>query len=163
MGKGSYMENEPLCAGVPWQVRRAQTGRPTRWQFGAIVIKMIGMTEITTTDRDQRGRYKTGNIGGGRPKGARSKLGEAFLEDLRDAWNERGATALARCAEEEPGTFCKIIASLLPKSIDINVAVDVAEFATKFHTACAMLGNDPPRPRKRLPGQPLVIEHDDGS
>jgi hypothetical protein len=120
------------------------------------------MSEITTqTDRDERGRYKTGNIGGGRPKGARSKLGEAFLEDLRDAWNERGATALARCAEEEPGTFCKIIASLLPKTVDLNMTLNVSDFADKFAQAVALLGNtEPPRLRRHpLPGQPRVIEH----
>ena len=123
------------------------------------------MSEMQTqTDRDERGRYKTGNIGGGRPKGARSKLGEAFLEDLRDAWNERGATALARCAEEEPGTFCKIIASLLPKTIDLNMSIDAVAFADKFRMACELLGNEPaPRQiRRPLPGQrPVIIEHDE--
>jgi hypothetical protein len=125
---------------------------------------LAGMSETTTSnDRDERGRYKTGNIGGGRPKGARSKLGEAFLEDLRDAWNERGATALARCAEEEPGTFCKIIASLLPKTVDLNMTLNVSDFADKFRMACELLGNEPaPRQiRKPLPGQPRTIEHDD--
>jgi hypothetical protein len=119
------------------------------------------MSEITTSgDRDERGRFQTGNTGGGRPRGARNKLGEAFLEDLRDAWNERGATALARCAEEEPGTFCKIIASLLPRTVDINLAIDVADFSTRFQAALAMLGNEAPRQiRKRLPGQPRIVEH----
>jgi hypothetical protein len=124
---------------------------------------MMAMSETSTADRDtQTGRFLPGNAGnGGRKPGQRNKLGEAFLEDLREAWNEHGASALARCAKDEPGTFCKIVSSLLPKTIDLNVAVDVADFATKFRTACAMLGNDePPRPRRPLPGQPKVIEHD---
>jgi hypothetical protein len=125
------------------------------------------MSEITTATNDRdttTGRFLPGNAGnGGRKLGQRNKLGEAFLEDLRDAWNEHGAMALARCAKDEPGTFCKIVSSLLPKTIDLNVAVDVGDFATKFRTACAMLGNDvaPPRPRRALPGQPKVIEHAD--
>jgi hypothetical protein len=43
------------------------------------------------------------------------------------------------------------------------VAVDVADFSTRFQTALAMLGNEPtpPQIRKRLPGQPRVIEHTD--
>jgi hypothetical protein len=124
------------------------------------------MSEITTSaDRDGRtGRFLPGNAGnGGRKLGQRNRLGEAFLENLRDAWHEHGATALARCADEDPATFCKIVASLLPKTIDLNVAVDVGDFAMRFRSACAMLGNDvvPPRPRRPLPGQPKVIDHDD--
>jgi hypothetical protein len=133
----------------------------SRWRATAHRDILAGMSEITTqTDRDERGRYKTGNIGGGRPKGARSKLGEAFLEDLRDAWNERGAESLRRCVEEEPGTFCKIVASLLPRDLNINVAIDAVAFADKFRVACELLGNtEPPRQvRRPLPGQ-RVIEH----
>jgi hypothetical protein len=70
--------------------------------------------------------------------------------------------ALQRCAEEEPAQFVRVVASLMPKDINLNVAVDVADFATKFRTACAMLGNtEPSRLRRPLPGQ-RVIEHDDG-
>jgi hypothetical protein len=124
---------------------------------------VASMTDTATTSvqgdhRDGRGRFLAGNSGnGGRPKGARSKLGEAFLEDLRDAWNEHGATALKRCAEEEPAAFCKIIAGLLPKTIDLNLEINPADFASKFRSAQALLGNEEP------PGlrQPLrVIEHD---
>jgi hypothetical protein len=123
------------------------------------------MSETTQNDRDERtGRFVAGNSGnGGRRRGARSKLGEAYLEDLRDAWNELGAQALRQCAEQEPGTFCKIIASLLPKTIDLNIAVDATAFADRFRTASELLGNEPsPRLRKPLPGQPRVIEHDNG-
>jgi hypothetical protein len=112
------------------------------------------MSEITTqADRDGKtGRFLPGNSGlGGRPKGSRNKLGEAFLEDLRDAWNEHGASALQRCAEDDPAAFCKIIASLLPKTIDLNVAIDAGNFAERFKSAVALLGNpEPPRPRRPL-------------
>jgi len=97
------------------------------------------------TERDGKtGRFLPGNTGfGGRPRGARSKLGEAFLEDLRDAWMTQGATALRRCAEEEPAQFCKIVASLMPKDFNVNVDLDAAQFATDFRRAVAMLGNEP--------------------
>jgi hypothetical protein len=120
------------------------------------------MSEITTqTDRDERGRYKTGNIGGGRPKGARSKLGEAYVADLRDCWETHGAVALARCATEEPAQFVRVVASLMPKDINLNVAIDAVAFADRFNMACELLGNEAPRQvRKPLPGQRVVIEHD---
>src|SRR3954452_12522100 len=92
------------------------------------------------------GRFVPGNSGfGGRPKGSRNKLGEAFLEDLRDAWNEHGASALARCAREEPGTFCRIVSGLLPKTIDLNVDINVGDFAERYRAALQSLGNEPPR------------------
>jgi hypothetical protein len=116
------------------------------------------MTEITShEDRDSKtGRFLPGNSGlGGRPKGARSKLGEAFLEDLRDAWNAHGIEALRRCATEEPSQFCRIISNLLPRDIDINLAatVDAVSFAERFRTAVELLGNEPPQPKMR------TIEH----
>jgi hypothetical protein len=43
-------------------------------------------------------------------------LGEQFLEDLRSAWLTHGPEALEKCATEDPAAFCKIVASLLPKT-----------------------------------------------
>jgi hypothetical protein len=131
------------------------------------VLSCSAMSEITdiAEQRDRGGRFVNGGKPGpGRPVGSRSRLGEQFLLDLKTAWAECGEDALRRCADEDPAAFCKIVASLLPKTIDLNVAVDVNSFATKFRTACALLGNpEPLRPRRSLPNQPLVIEHNDVS
>ena len=64
---------------------------------------LLGMTETTVIERDKKnGRFLAGNAGnGGRRPGARNKLGEQFLEDLRDSWVEQGPRALARCAEDD--------------------------------------------------------------
>jgi hypothetical protein len=106
------------------------------------------MSETTIIDppsvkeKDRGGRFVNGGKPGpGRPVGSRSKLGEAFLEDLRDAWNEHGATALAKCAVTEPAAFCKIVASLMPRDVNLNIGVDAAAFVEKFRTAQALLGN----------------------
>src|SRR4030088_445023 len=120
---------------------------------------MSDITETAATDerRDRGGRFVIGGKPGpGRPPGARSKLGEAFLEDLRDAWNEHGKEALRRCAMEDPSQFCRIISNLLPRDIDINLtgSIDVADFATRFRTAVELLGNPaPPQAKMR------TIEH----
>jgi hypothetical protein len=100
-------------------------------------------TEIVN-ERDSRGRFVTGNIGGGRKPGSRGKLGEQFVSDLRDAWLEYGVEALRECAKSEPAAFCKIIASLLPRDVSLTVdVVDPAQFASKFRHAIELLGNDP--------------------
>jgi hypothetical protein len=79
-------------------------------------------------DRDEtNGRfvYGHGNVGGGRPRGSRVKLTEAFLSDLSDSWDVHGIKALNTCATTEPATFCKIVANILPKKIDSTLEVNV--------------------------------------
>ncbi len=53
----------------------------------------------------------------GRPKGARSKLGEAFLDALLIDFTEHGMDAIRRVCEDDPGTYIRIVASLLPKEV----------------------------------------------
>jgi hypothetical protein len=107
----------------------------------------ITVTSTSAAERDSRsGRFLTGNSGGGRPKGSRNVLGEQFLDDLRETWATHGKTALARCASEEPTQFVRVIASLLPREaqLDVNIGVDIMDFAARFRAAVALLdGADP--------------------
>lgn len=64
----------------------------------------------------QPGMTKTG----GRIKGSRNKISEAFLKDLAAEWEVSGPSALKIMAKEEPGNFVKIVAALLPKEFEIN-------------------------------------------
>ena len=57
----------------------------------------------------------------GRPKGARSKLADAFYADLLNAWEAAGAPALARVAADDPSTFVRVAASLMPKETEITL------------------------------------------
>lgn len=71
--------------------------------------------------QDEKGRFLPGNTGfGGRPKGARSKLGEAFIEALHDDFNEHGIAAIQLVRAEKPDQYLKVIASLLPKDVNLN-------------------------------------------
>lgn len=71
--------------------------------------------------KDEKGRFQTGNIGGGRPKGARAKLGEQFLEALQSDFEENGKAAIVKVRDEKPDAYLKVIASLMPKDLNINV------------------------------------------
>jgi len=78
--------------------------------------------EITAPEQQTRvvGRpFQPGQSGNpaGRPKGARSKLGEAFLDALSKDWAEYGIKAILDAREKNPGEYVKIVASLLPKEI----------------------------------------------
>jgi hypothetical protein len=119
------------------------------------------MSNADVTAPKQRGTPFPPGVSGnpaGRPRGSRGKLSEDFLQDLHAAWNAHGIQALERCAMEEPSQFCKLIANLLPRDVNLNLTpdLDVADFTTKFRNAVQLLGNDPPRLRKPL----RTIEHE---
>lgn len=76
--------------------------------------------ENTANEQRVVGRpFKPGQSGNpaGRPKGARSKLGEAFVDALLNDWQTNGVQAIIDMREERPGDYVKVVASLLPKEI----------------------------------------------
>lgn len=74
-------------------------------------------------EQDEKGRFVAGNSGnGGRPKGSRNKLGEAFVSDLLADWEKHGVKAVETVREEKPDAYLKVIASLLPKHVDVKVS-----------------------------------------
>ena len=56
----------------------------------------------------------------GRPKGARNKLGEAFLDDMLSAWEAKGKDAIERVIKDRPHEFIKAVAGILPKEMEIK-------------------------------------------
>lgn len=72
-------------------------------------------------EQDAKGRFIAGNSGnGGRPRGARAKLGEAFMEAMRASFEEKGKAAIDAVIEDKPDQYLKVIASLMPKQLDID-------------------------------------------
>jgi hypothetical protein len=56
----------------------------------------------------------------GRPKGSRHKLGEQYVADLFEVWQRRGTDAIERMADKHPADFVRVIASILPKQVEIK-------------------------------------------
>lgn len=68
------------------------------------------------------GVFLKGKKGGpGRPKGSRNLLGEAFLSAMHEDFEAEGVAAIVKVREEKPDQYLKVIASLLPKELSLNV------------------------------------------
>jgi hypothetical protein len=81
--------------------------------------------EVTPPGRAISGRFLPGNkIGTGRRKGARSKLSESFLQDFHKTWLKHGPKALDKVAQENPGLFVKVAASILPKALEVDGRIE---------------------------------------
>src|SRR4051794_14484929 len=64
-------------------------------------------------------QFKPGH--GGRPKGSRNKLGEDFINALAEDFAKHGAAAIERVRLEKPDAYIKVVASLLPKDVNLNI------------------------------------------
>lgn len=92
------------------------------------LIMLIGTSDVTddpetTGDEQVDGRFRSGQSGNpaGRPKGSRNKLGEEFVAALQADFTEHGKTAIAKVRDERPDQYLKVIASILPKDVNITV------------------------------------------
>jgi len=55
---------------------------------------------------------------GGRQKGVRNKISEAFLRDLHAEWERSGQATLKILAVENPAAFAHLVAKILPQAFD---------------------------------------------
>jgi formiminotetrahydrofolate cyclodeaminase len=89
-------------------------------------------------------RFVKGQSGNplGKPLGSRNKLKEAFWVDFNDTWMEHGRAALATVAVEDPSTFVKVAASIMPKETELTMReIRAADLSDDALAAIALGGN----------------------
>lgn len=80
------------------------------------------MTQPENTGKiraDYLTRFQPGNPG--KPKGAKHRLQEDFVKDVQAAWEEKGKQAIDDMIADKPGDFVKMVASLMPKDVTLNI------------------------------------------
>lgn len=97
-----------------------------------------------STDSDQKPwLFKPGHSGNpnGRPKGARQKLDELFVEALYKDFKDGGVEAIRACRAEKPDVYLNVIAKVVPKQVDLHADKSVADLADGLHAVAEFLGS----------------------
>ena len=71
----------------------------------------------TTSERDAKGRFLSGNNGGGRKIGSRNRLTDTFISAVEDDFAEYGTSALTKLREDDPAAYIKMVATLVPRDL----------------------------------------------
>ena len=76
----------------------------------------------STGEEQQSTLFKPGKSGNpkGRPLGSRNKLGEDFIAALAADFELHGVAVVQTVRAEKPDQYLKVIASLLPKEVEIK-------------------------------------------
>lgn len=94
----------------------------------AAIVTVEGAIDALKDDKtDKTGRkawqFKPGQPSAnpaGRPKGSRNKLSELFISEMCADFMENGTDVIKRVRTEDPSAYAKIIASILPKQVEVS-------------------------------------------
>src|SRR5262245_27335441 len=100
---------------------------------------------MSEVGRDPKtGRFLKGWKGGpGRVLGSRHELEKSFIQAYVRDFDLHGSHVIERVREEDPSTYLRIAAGLLPKDVNIHTrpaALSVEEFAERFRDLVARAG-----------------------
>jgi hypothetical protein len=86
---------------------------------------------VDNTGKEQHHGFKPGVSGNpkGRPKGSRNKFSEAFLSNLCEDFEEHGAAAIQRVRENDPSTYMRVCAALIPKEMKVEQTNDLSHLS----------------------------------
>lgn len=120
------------------------------------------LTEITRAKQRNLRPWQPGESGNpaGRPRGSRNKLAGQFVDDLYRAWLDHGVEVIERVRVEDPATFLKTVAAVLPKEFEVThtAFADVKSIVEAHRLALSIVRGNLDAAREYAP----LLEHDDG-
>jgi hypothetical protein len=113
------------------------------------------MTPDPTGEQQHANRFKPGQSGNphGRPRGSRNKLAGEFIDALASDFTDHGKAAIRKVRQEKPDIYIRVVASILPKELDVALNVsasfeglreDTREFLAAWRLARQRIGVAPP-------------------
>lgn len=107
---------------VPRKKKAASSPRKSKAKKKVPAKKAVSSDSKPKPEQDpSTGRFVSGNIGGGRKKGSRNILGEAFLRDMQEAWDVKGPEVISEVIEKDPAAFLRAMVQILPREMDVNI------------------------------------------
>ena len=78
----------------------------------------------------------------GKPKGGRTRFSDAFFYDIADDWQRGGAEAIERVRNDDPSTYLRVCAALMPREVSIATTRELSEgeLESQLSAALALLG-----------------------
>lgn len=97
-----------------WPDANANSANPAKPATELAPIAGLAASEVPA-ERDTKGRFISGNNGGGRKKGSRNRLSDTFITAIESDFAEHGPEALTKLREVDPAAYIKVVASLVPR------------------------------------------------
>src|SRR5215831_18645526 len=82
------------------------------------MTKRTGNGDSKVNDRNAKGQFNPGS--GGKPKNCRVRLNSDFIVALAEDFTKHGAGVIRIVRVEEPASYLKIVAPLMPKEVEIT-------------------------------------------
>jgi hypothetical protein len=78
-------------------------------------------SEAGPGERHSNGKFAQGNKAAAGRKGARNRLSTALLESMAKDFEENGEAAIVRVRQDRPSEYLKVMASLVPKNVELDM------------------------------------------
>lgn len=99
-----------------WPSAPANSANPAKSKTELAPLVELAASNVPA-ERDGKGRFISGNNGGGRKKGSRNRLTDTFIAAIENDFAEFGADALTKLREDDPAAYIKVVASLVPREM----------------------------------------------
>jgi hypothetical protein len=99
-----------------WPSAEANSAIPAKPKAELASLAGLAVSDVLA-ERDTKGRFISGNNGGGRKKGSRNRLTDTFIAAIENDFAQYGADALTKLREDDPAAYIKVVAGLVPRDL----------------------------------------------